>query len=52
MKLGKQLQWIWRMLGVGVVGLALTPNMSAQVQTETTTTVGQPTTEFQVDRGP
>lgn len=51
MTLEKQLQWIWRMLGVGVVGLALTPNMSAQVQTQTTTAVGQPTTEVQVDRG-
>jgi hypothetical protein len=37
-------------LAVGAVGLAFTLNASAQVKTETTTTVGKSTHEMQVDR--
>ena len=37
-------------LAVGAVCLAFTLSMNAQVQTETTTTVGKPTHEVQVDR--
>jgi RNase P/RNase MRP subunit p29 len=43
-------QRVWLMLTM-VAGMALTVNMSAQVQTETYTTTGQPTTEVKVDRG-
>lgn len=37
-------------LAVGLVGVAFTLNVSAQVQTETRTTVGKPTHEVQVER--
>lgn len=38
-------------LAVGGFGLILNSNVSAQVQTQTFTTPGQPTTEVKVDRG-
>lgn len=38
-------------LAVGVVGLILNANVSAQVQTQTYTSTGQPTIEANVDRG-
>jgi hypothetical protein len=46
-----ELQRVLLMLAVGVVGLILNANVSAQVQTVTYTTAGQPTTEVKVDRG-
>jgi RNase P/RNase MRP subunit p29 len=46
-----ELQRVLLVLAVGVVGLILNANVSAQVQTETLTTTGQPTTEVKVDRG-
>jgi hypothetical protein len=46
-----ELQRVLQMLAVGVVGLILNANVSAQVQTSTYTTAGQPTTEVKVDRG-
>ena len=46
-----ELQRVLLMLAVGVVGLILNANISAQVQTSTYTTAGQPTTEVKVDRG-
>jgi len=46
-----ELQRILLVLAVGVVGLILNANVSAQVQTGTFTTTGQPTTEVKVDRG-
>jgi hypothetical protein len=46
-----ELQWVLLALAVGVVGLILNANVSAQVQTNTYTTTGQPTTEVKVDRG-
>lgn len=46
---GRQL--VWLMLALGAFGIALTTNMSAQVQTETYSTTGQATTEVKVDRG-
>jgi RNase P/RNase MRP subunit p29 len=45
------LQRVLLVLAVGVVGLILNANVSAQVQTDTFATTGQPTTEFKVDRG-
>ena len=39
------------MLAVGAFGLILNSNLSAQVQTQTYTTTGQPATEVKVDRG-
>lgn len=47
----REIQRIWRLLEVGIIGIALTPNMNAQVKTQTTTTSGQPTTEVKVNRG-
>jgi hypothetical protein len=38
-------------VAVGVVGLILNANVSAQVQTDTFTTTGQPATEVKVNRG-
>ena len=46
-----ELQRVLLVLTVGVVGLILNANVSAQVQTNTYTTTGQPTTEVKVDRG-
>ena len=46
-----ELQRVLLVLAVGVVGLILNANASAQVQTGTLTTTGQPTTEVKVDRG-
>jgi hypothetical protein len=46
-----QLQRISLVLAAGVVGLILNANVSAQVQTQTFSTTGQPTTEVKVDRG-
>ena len=46
-----ELQRVLLVLAVGVVGLILNANVSAQVQTDTVTTTGQPTTEVKVDRG-
>ncbi len=46
-----ELQRVLLVLAVGVVGLILNANVSAQVQTDTLTTTGQPTTEVKVDRG-
>ena len=46
-----ELQRILLVLAVGVVGLTLNANVSAQVQTNTFTTTGQPATEVEVDRG-
>jgi hypothetical protein len=46
-----ELQRVLLVLAVGVVGLILNANVSAQVQTDTLTTTGQPSTEVKVDRG-
>jgi hypothetical protein len=46
-----ELQRVLLALAVGVAGLILNANVSAQVQTDTYTTNGQPTTEVKVDRG-
>jgi hypothetical protein len=46
-----ELQRVLLVLAVGVVGLILNANVSAQVQTDTFTTTGQPNTEVKVDRG-
>jgi hypothetical protein len=46
-----ELQRLVLVLAVGVFALTLNANLSAQVQTETYTTPGQPTTEVKVDRG-
>jgi hypothetical protein len=46
-----ELQRVLLALAAGVVGLILNANVSAQVQTNTYTTTGQPTTEAKVDRG-
>ena len=46
-----ELQRVLLVLAVGVVGLILNANVSAQVQTDTFTATGQPTTEVKVDRG-
>jgi hypothetical protein len=46
-----ELQRVLLVLTVGVVGLILNANVNAQVQTNTYTTTGQPTTEVKVDRG-
>lgn len=46
-----ELQRLLLALAVGVVGLILNSNVSAQVQTQTYTSTGQPTTEVKVDRG-
>jgi len=46
-----ELQRVLVVLAVGVVGLILNANVSAQVQTDTFTATGQPTTEVKVDRG-
>src|SRR5271165_5029868 len=43
-------QPIWPAFAALAVGLAFTPSANAQVQTQTTTTVGYPTTEVKVDR--
>lgn len=43
-------QRVWLAFAVGLASLALTLNTGAQVQTQTTTAVGQSTTEVQVDR--
>jgi hypothetical protein len=42
---------VWLLLAVGVVCIAFTARMSAQVQTETNTTSGQATHEVTVERG-
>jgi RNase P/RNase MRP subunit p29 len=42
---------VFLVLALGIVGLILNSNISAQVQTQTFATTGQPTTEFKVDRG-
>jgi hypothetical protein len=44
-------QGAWLVLAVGVIVSALTLSATAQVQTATITTSGQPTTEVKVDRG-
>ena len=44
-------QLVCLVLAVGIIALGLTRNATAQVQTETITTTGQPTTEVKVDRG-
>jgi hypothetical protein len=44
-------QRVLLVLALGVVGLILNANVSAQVQTDTFTTTGQPTAEVKVDRG-
>jgi hypothetical protein len=44
-------QGAWLALAVGVIVSALTLSATAQVQTDTITTSGQPTTEVKVDRG-
>jgi hypothetical protein len=46
-----ELQRVLLVLAVGVLGLILNANVSAQVQTDSYTTAGQPTTEVKVDRG-
>jgi hypothetical protein len=46
-----ELQRALLVLAVAVFGLILNTNISAQVQTETFATTGQPTTEVKVDRG-
>jgi hypothetical protein len=46
-----ELQRVLLVVTVGVVGLILNANVSAQVQTDTFTATGQPTTEVKVDRG-
>ena len=46
-----ELQRLLLVLAIGVVGLILNANVSAQVQTDTFTTTGQPTAEVKVDRG-
>ena len=46
-----ELQRVLLVLAVGVVGLILNANVSAQVQTDTFNTNGLPTTEVKVDRG-
>jgi hypothetical protein len=46
-----ELQRLSLVLAAGVVGLILNANVSAQVQTQTFSTTGQPTTEVKVDRG-
>jgi hypothetical protein len=46
-----ELQRVLLALAVGLAGLILNANVSAQVQTQTFTTAGQPTTEVKVDRG-
>ena len=46
-----ELQRVLLVLAVGVIGLILNANVSAQVQTDSYTTTGQPTTEVKVDRG-
>jgi hypothetical protein len=46
-----ELQRVLLVFAVGVVGLILNANVSAQVQTDSFTTTGQPTTEVKVDRG-
>ena len=51
MKLKYELQRVLLVLAVGVVGVILNAKISAQVQTETTTTTGQATTQVKVDRG-
>ena len=51
MKRKNELQRTLLVLAVGAVGLILNAYVSAQVQTDTITTTGQPTTEVKVDRG-
>ena len=46
-----KLQRVSLALAVGIFGLILNSNISAQVQTQTYTTTGQPTTEVKGDRG-
>jgi hypothetical protein len=46
-----EFQRVLLVLAVGAVGLILNSNISAQVQTQSFTTTGQPTTEVKVDRG-
>jgi hypothetical protein len=46
-----ELQQLVLTLAVGVFALTINANLSAQVQTQTFTTPGQPTTEVKVDRG-
>ena len=46
-----ELQRVLLVLAVGVVGLIPNSNISAQVQTQSFTTTGQPTTDIKVDRG-
>jgi len=50
MKTSDRFTRLLSILGVGAVCLVFTLSMNAQVQTETTTTVGKPTHEVQVDR--
>jgi len=49
--LRKTAQRVLLVLAIGIVGLALKSDLSAQVQTDTSTTTGQPKTEVKVDRG-
>ena len=51
MKLRKELQRAMLVLVVGAFSLILNSNISAQVQTQSFATTGQPTTEVKVDRG-
>ena len=51
MKSGNKKQGAWLVLAVGVVVSALTLSATAQVQTDTITTSGQPTADVKVDRG-
>jgi hypothetical protein len=46
-----EFQRVLLVVAVGVVGLILNANVSAQVQTDTFTTTGQPATEVKVNRG-
>ena len=46
-----EFQRVLLVLAVGAFGLILNSNISAQVQTQSFTTTGQPTTEVKVDRG-
>jgi hypothetical protein len=50
MKAVNKWQQVWLMVAVGAIAPAIPVSLSAQVQTQTTTTIGQPTTEVQVDR--
>jgi len=51
MQFGNNWKNIGLMLVVGIVCLAFTATMTAQVQTDTTTTAGKASKEVQVERG-